>query len=375
MARALFLSALPVALAQPPPPGAVCGRKGQTARTVVKGADLTGQVHVLTGGDSGIGYEAAMALGTVHASLIIASYDADRKGAAACSNITAKTGAECRVVAVDLSSLASVRACAAAVLKLTSRIDVFVADAGIACAQTSGKYSGNGCVDLSAVTPDGFERVVETDYLGHFLMIELLLPTLRKSKARIINVASSSSNYACVWANHIGAKGACMDTDQLQDRVTLPPKGTNTFAIPASNYGVSKYLQIFHAAELARREKANGITAFSLHPGVVGTSMMAPVPKLTAKLWCEGQSPCPFTPAEGGATPAYIASAPAAHLQPGKYYVDCTATNGVIEARVSRTSKAQSDAYASDLYEKTLAWVNGAPAPAPPAPSPSAFAS
>lgn len=201
-------------------------------------------------------------------------------------------------------------------------------------------------------------------------MTELLLPAIRKAKGRVINVASSSSTYACVWSNHDAESGGkCMDEGHLQDIVTKPVTGRNTFMIPAANYGVSKYLMVYHAHELAKREAANGVTAYSLHPGVVKTGMMKPVPNAIAAVWCQGQKPCMFTPQEGGATLAYLSSWPLPTIQRGvgKYWIDCTPAVGVMENRVTRTSQVESDKYSADVYAKSLTWVglSGPPAPVP----------
>merc|ERR1739848_819872 len=88
-----------------------------------------------------------------------------------------------------------------------------------------------------------------------------------------------------------------------------PTKGeNNTMGVPLSNYGLSKYLLVFHAAELAKREAANGVMAFSLHPGVIDTAMLEQIgdPSITAK-WCQGQRPCPRTAEQGASTQTYLA--------------------------------------------------------------------
>lgn len=96
-----------------PTTGAVCSASS-TGADMVKGKDLTGQTHVLTGGDSGIGFETALALASVNASVIILSYDAKGCGAAAAANITALTrNPKVRSVQADLADLKSVRAGAA----------------------------------------------------------------------------------------------------------------------------------------------------------------------------------------------------------------------------------------------------------------------
>ena len=81
-----------------------------TAAEVIRGRDLTDRTVAITGGDSGIGFETALALASVNATVVILSYDPVGRGAAAAANITAATGnRKVEVVALDLSSLVSWR--------------------------------------------------------------------------------------------------------------------------------------------------------------------------------------------------------------------------------------------------------------------------
>merc|ERR1712050_483039 len=118
-------------------------------------------------------------------------------------------------------------------------------------------------------TQDGFEEVFEVNYLGHFLLTELMLPTLRRTAAqgepaRIVNTASTA----------VGAPKDCFkDWSYLPTPTDLKPIVYNGTAYNASTYGISKFAQIQHAAELADREAANNVQAFSLCPGLVVTGM------------------------------------------------------------------------------------------------------
>ena len=88
-----------------------------TAMDMVRGNDMDGATVVLTGGDSGIGYQTSLALASIGAKVVILSYDAAGRGAAACANITQLTGnTAVSAIGIDLSSLANVRTAAAAVL-------------------------------------------------------------------------------------------------------------------------------------------------------------------------------------------------------------------------------------------------------------------
>lgn len=172
---------------------------------------MAGKSVVITGGDSGIGLSTAIAIARANATIAIASYDPDGAGAAAKTKIQRTTqNAKVSVLQLDLSSIASVRSFAAALIQQLGdlNVDVLINCAGIA-------QLPNG---LSAVTPDGFDRVFQTNYLGHFLLTELLLPRMRLNPAgaRVINVASEASEVACLWA---GADANCLVPDQLAQEV------------------------------------------------------------------------------------------------------------------------------------------------------------
>src|SRR5579872_1984174 len=156
--------------------------------------DLTGRTVVITGGNSGIGKATAEALAGLGARVVITARRPDR-GAEAVTDIRRVSGnddVEC--VALDLSSLASVRACAAELLDRLDQIHVLDLNAG-------------GVLSRRTVTEDGFETQFQANHLGHFLLSQLLLDRLRRSApARVIVVSS--------WG-HTQAKGG-LDFDDLQ---------------------------------------------------------------------------------------------------------------------------------------------------------------
>ena len=182
---------------------------------------------------------------------------------------------------------------------------------------------------MSADVPAGFfdslPLVVQVNYLGHFLLTELLLPALRAAPAaRVINVASGASGSACKWAS---AASDCLDLPQLPPPVRAA--GLNSIGAPTSNYGLTKFLQIYHARELAAREAAAGskVRAFSMEPGFVDTPMTRQLPAKTRKEWCRMQTHCPLTAAEGASTLAFLVSSADAALPAsadGQYFATCT---------------------------------------------------
>lgn len=193
------------------------------------------------------GFETAKALASANATVVIASYDASGSGEQAAANITAATGnSKVTVVPLDLSSFASVKACAADIKQSVTQIEVLVCDAGI----TSPPHG------LSDMTEDGFERVIQTNFLGHVLLINELEDLIEASATRILHVSSDASFDACSWGDH---PESCTAVQSVKTLARTPvPHENNSFSLPASNYGLSKYLQVFHAAGLAAKEHEVG---------------------------------------------------------------------------------------------------------------------
>jgi len=207
--------------------------------------------------------------------------------------------------------------------------------------------------------------------LGHHVLVEQVLPLLRVAKGRIIHVSSSSSFMACPWGRYPRSlTKSCTALDRLPDEATrvfnwssgLFPNGTldpskadnNTMGVPISNYGLSKYLMVFHAAELAKREEANGVTAFSLHPGVIDTDMVEDIGDPTiAASWCMGQKPCPRTPEQGASTQTYLAAATLDEISGdnGLFYDSCKSSRSVKTIFSLTHSKAAVEKYQAGIYD------------------------
>jgi len=311
----------------------------QTAMDAVQGKSLGGQTYVITGGDTGMGYETALALASTNASIIMACRSQTRCPAAA-ANITQATGnTHVSVIRLDLSNFSSVRECAAVIRKRVSRIDVLIADAGI-MTNPSG---------LPAKTDDGFDRIYQVSSLSNHLLVQELLPLLRASNARVVNVASIAAEDACMWGNYLPF---CTTVDKLAKFAKISPRGVNVAAIQASNYAVAKYVDVFLTAELARREP--NITAVSLHPGMVLTGMSRHItPWTTMELCCamDGQSPCPRTPQEGATTQTYLAVAPKQELVNGRYYDSCKLYESVRDRYAKKQGEPQALVYQSSIYD------------------------
>lgn len=315
-----------------------------TAAEVAASSNLTGFTAVVTGGDGGLGFPITLALASRGASVVIASRNLSKCQKAA-RDIAQQTGSNVTALTLDLGSLASVRQ-AAAVLN-ANRIDLLVNNAGIA---------GNP----HHLTEDGFQLLFQVNYLGPFLLTHLLLPSLRESKGRVVNVASSEQAIACQAA---GWPANCLADLHLLPPAVLPDRnvtihyndGMPTELRPIELYGVTKSLLIQHAAELARRE--HGIIAYSLTPGWVNTSInhIQPADLNTTmgrrKCYEQRGSPCPFIPEQGAAVIAvcaleYPAPSGAYISRPGACRREAPAPHGF------------SDSMGALLYSKSLQWAN-----------------
>lgn len=205
--------------------------------------DQTGTTIVITGANSGLGLRSAQALASKGAHVVMACRNA-AKAATALEAVRARaTGQEPEVVALDLSSLASVRDCAAALVDRGEPVDVLLNNAGIMAVPKS-------------TTVDGFELQLGTNHLGHFALTGLLLPALLAAPApRVVNV---SSNVHRMGRLHL-------------DDLFFERSGYSRWRA----YGQSKLANLLFTSELQRRAVDHGaaLTAAAAHPGYAVTNL------------------------------------------------------------------------------------------------------
>ncbi len=256
--------------------------------------DMQGKTVVVTGGNSGIGYETAAALAAMGARVVLTARNAD-KGRSAVASITQRLGgdAQIQLVVFDLADLSSVRRGAAEILEQAPKLDVLVNNAGLVLSERT-------------ETVDGLEATLATNHLGPFLLTNLLLNRIRSSSpARIVTVASTAHSAA--------RKG--MPFDDLQSE-----KKYATMRV----YGQSKLANILFTRELAHRLTGTGVTANSLHPGTVRTGYGADGDaRGLLAFGIKISSPFFLSPAKGARTSIYLASAPEVAGVSGEYFVKC----------------------------------------------------
>jgi retinol dehydrogenase-12 len=254
-------------------------------------ADMTGKTVIVTGGNSGIGLETAVALAKAGAKTLITARDRGR-GEAALADLRARSGdGDVDLVVFDLASIASIKQGAGAILQRCDRIDVLVNNAGIVLSDRR-------------ETEDGFEATLGVNHLGHFVLTELLLQRIKDSApARIVNVASTA---------HKGA-GKGLDFADLQS--TRRYSGMQV-------YSKSKLANIYFTTELARRLEGTGVTVNCLHPGTVATGYgrdgdSSGVLAFGLKVI----KPFILSAEQGARTSIYLASSPDVAGVTGQYFV------------------------------------------------------
>ena len=266
-----------------------------TALDVVAGHDLTGKTALITGGASGIGVETARALLQAGASVILAVRDV-QKGQEVAAELSAATGnPRVSVVALDLGSLASVRAAAAQVLAVTPRLHLLINNAG-----TMATPFGH--------TSDGFETQFGTNHLGHFLFTTLLMPALlAAAPARVVSLSS------------IGHRRSDVKLDDLEFEKEPYDKW--------NAYGRSKTANALFAVGLTQRYGAQGVTANAVHPGGIMTNLQRFLPREEQiAMGCMDESgtlnPGFKTPEQGAATSVWAAVGPELEGVGGLYLED-----------------------------------------------------
>jgi NAD(P)-dependent dehydrogenase (short-subunit alcohol dehydrogenase family) len=257
-----------------------------TTDDVLAGSDLAGRRFLVTGVSAGLGVETARSLVARGAAVVGAARDLG-KARRATEGVRALA-----VVELDLASLASVRACADALVAAKRPFDVVIANAGVmAC--PPGR------------TKDGFETQFGTNHLGHFVFVNRVLPLLGRG-GRVINLSSAGHRFG--------------DVD-LDD-----PNFERTPYDPFVAYGRSKTANILFSVALDQRLQRRGVRAAAVHPGGIQTELGRHLtPELVARIMPPGGAAAfefKSIP-QGAATTVWSAVvAPAAEIG-GRYCEDC----------------------------------------------------
>ena len=300
---------------------------GATSTTddVLAGADLSGRRVLVTGVSAGLGVETARVLAAHGAQVVGAARNLD-KARAATEGVRAQAanGGGLDLVELDLQSLASVRACADALVADGRPLDLVIANAGV-MATPFGR------------TKDGFETQLGTNHLGHFVLVNRIA-SLLKPGSRLVNLSSAGHRFS--------------DVD-LED-----PNFDHTPYAEFVAYGRSKTANVLFAVEFDRRHKASGIRATAVHPGVIQTELgryMTPetIQSMVAASQAGGAAAFTFKSIpQGAATSVWSGVVAPAEAVGGRYCEDCH-----VAEIVEGDSRGGVRAYALDPERAKALWA------------------
>lgn len=267
-----------------------------TVATIVMGegwtparlGDLNGTYFAITGGNSGIGLEAARQLGRKGARVAVLCRNRD-KAEAALSDLKASAPAgRYDFVALDLADLRSVQRAVSQIGGETDRIDGLLCNAGLMA------------LPSREVTADGFEMQFGVNFLGHFALAGQLAPMIEDTGGRFVTVSS------------IAHRRGRIRFDDLQSA---------RFYHPWIAYAQSKLADLLFAQELHRRLRSKSAKAWSIacHPGVSPTNLVSTGMGAGLGFAYQSLGKMFLQPVERGAWPGVMAAA-AAEVESGGYY-------------------------------------------------------
>ena len=286
--------------------------------------DQSGRIAIVTGANSGLGSETALALAARGARVVLACRDASKAQAALETIRAASPAASVEVMALDLASLASIRAFAGAVSTRHERLDLLCNNAGVMAIPRRR-------------TADGFEMQLGTNHLGHFALTGLLLPLLLATpKSRVVSVSSSAHRPGKIhW-------------DDLQLERSYGKWRA---------YAQSKLANLLFAYELDRRlrKAAASVISVAAHPGYAATNLQAVGARMEGarvfeKIFEFGNQILAQSAAMGALPSLYAATAPG--VRGGDYF----GPDGFTEMwghprKVGSTARSQDLADAGRLWE------------------------
>ncbi|MFS8003477.1 putative very-long-chain 3-oxoacyl-CoA reductase [Helianthus anomalus] len=304
----------------------IFGRKGasgfsatSTAEEVTEGIHASGLTAIVTGATSGIGSETARVLALRGVHVIMAVRNTEKATQVKETILKDIPNAKVDIMELDLSSMASVRDFAAKYQSSGLPIHVLINNAGVLSPQFK-------------LSNEKIELHFATNHLGHFLLTNLLLETMKttsyeqNTEGRIINVSSEGHRFAY--------------SGPLSDYMNNESSYSSIYA-----YGLSKLANILHANELARLLKGVNITANSLHPGFIDTELFrghnifSIICNRILRYFIKELS-------QGAATTCYLALNPQVKGVTGEFFVDSNLAKP--------SSRAKDQELAKELWEFSM---------------------
>ncbi len=243
--------------------------------------DQTGRTAVITGANTGLGYETARALASHGAHVVLAVRNLDKGKAAADLVVRRYPGADVSVQELDLTSLQSIRAAADELHTRHDRIDLLINNAGV-------------MMTPKQTTQDGFELQFGTNHLGHFALTGLLMDRLLAAPgSRVVTVSSNGHRFGSI------------NFDDLQSERSYSRAGA---------YGQAKLANLLFTYELQKRLAGTDTIATAAHPGSSATELGRNLPRVVE--WGFGLT---VQDAEMGALPT-LRAATDPSVRGGQYY-------------------------------------------------------
>ena len=211
------------------------------------------RVAVVTGANTGLGFETAKALAGLQMTVILACRNVEKAEAAKARILKDMPNAKLDVIALDLNALSSVKAFADAFLAKYQRLDLLINNAGLMMPPYS-------------KTADGFESQIGANYFGHFALTGHLLETINKTpNARIVTLSSAAQRWGTIQFDDINCEQKY---------------------VKRTAYGQSKLACLMFAYELQRRLLASGSSTLSVaaHPGIAVTDLARYFPQFLMPL-------------------------------------------------------------------------------------------
>ncbi|KAJ2743634.1 hypothetical protein GGI20_003606 [Coemansia sp. BCRC 34301] len=247
------------------------------------------RVAIVTGANGGIGFETALAIGRAGYTTILACRDIKR-GQHAMSQLVRATGLQdsFKLMELDLASFMSIERFVTEFKQQHEQLNLLVCNAGMAFNHYDTTY-------------DGLESQFGTNFVGHYMLIDRLLDTMKQSDRARITIASSIA--------------ACMVRNIDYTRVTDVWRFNRLI-----NYSTSKLALLVYSHALARKLHGSGVTVNAFHPGLVTTGLyrnisflsLPGIHDLTSWMWLNQRA--------GSVTSVYLALSPELEGKTGGYY-------------------------------------------------------
>ncbi|KAL4237833.1 Retinol dehydrogenase 13 [Mactra antiquata] len=253
--------------------------------------DIIGKTVVITGASGGIGKETALELAKRGGKLLLACRDMNKCERARNEIITDSFNKKVKCCELDLASCESIRNFADKVNKEEKHVDILINNAGVMSCPKQ-------------LTKEGFEWQLGVNYLGHFLLTNLLLDKLKQSsQGRVINVVSPLYK---------------------KSNINFTDLNSMEYYDPKEAYGQSKLALVLFTLELSRLLEGTNVTVNCVNPGVVKSEIGRHLPLGQSTLSSGFLSPLTWllmkTPLQGAQTSIYLAVSPEVEKVSGKYF-------------------------------------------------------